>query len=178
MDPRPPRKRPIIGPFLALAILLSGGIMVWHKQRERQVQPTAPRPVVERQVITEVPAGTENPPMTLVRDRAADLRLTPQQVKTINALAAAYEEELAPLRVRAEAAASRFASGRQVPARKRVSAEELQRQMQPVSDYSHQMVVLRAAYWQKAARTLTEQQQEQARQLWREQLSGSRRPQT
>lgn len=172
---RPSRRPRIVGPYFLIAIVLSAGLFIWQKRQNEQKLQNAPPPVVEHQVI-DTPDTQSVPPPDLVMGRAKDLGLTDAQQERLWPVAKAYRAEALPLQAQTQAASLRFAVYQQSKAgSKQVQIAEIQAQMAQLSELSSRQVALRQGYWEQVAPILTERQRTQARDLWRQSLTPTKR---
>jgi hypothetical protein len=165
-------KRPrIIGPFFLIAIVLSAGWFLWQKQQQGGPPRDAAPPVVERQVID---AGDSEsvPSPDVVRSNATALGLKAEQLRRLDPVAQAYENELEPLQAQTQTAVQRFQGYQESKqGQKQVPTAEIQEQMAEIGQLSGRMVSLRQRYWEATAPILTPSQRAQALDLWRQRLS-------
>jgi len=166
---RPSRRPRIVGPYFLIAIVLSAGLFTWQKRQNEQKLQNAPPPMIEHQVVD---TQSDSVPPEVVTTHAKDLRLTATQLRRIEPLVKAYQAEVKPLQAELFTASQSFASYQQSKAgSKQVSVAELQAQMSQLSELSSRQVALRQGYWEQVAPILTERQQTQARDLWRQSLT-------
>lgn len=171
-------KPPIIGPFFIVSLIVGLGLFLVHRTLINRQLAKLPPPVVERQRLTGAgPQATAAPDPAVVRDHAAELKLTPAQEAKLDPIVTPYLKEKADLERQLQPALKRFEEFQaQTAKRKHTDVQEIQEHMAEISQLSGEMAALRQRYWLRVKDVLTEAQRRQAEELWRRELAKGPRP--